>query len=154
MFSRTRSVLAALVLLAANLWPASQAAAQSAACVQLLVGAGYAAKMRVVSGKFHTDWSGSFAIGSTKCQSLNGVGDGQPFSVEVSAVLGETKTCKPANIVRVAGSQSSVTFLAWGTTLNVKCEEPSAEENAERDTAARTPNAEGEKAAKSLDGKQ
>ena len=38
--------------LAAAVWPASQAAAQSAACVQLLVGAGYAAKMRVVSGEW------------------------------------------------------------------------------------------------------
>lgn len=153
MFSRTQSVFAALAFLVATMWPASQASAQSAACVHLLVGAGYAAKMRVVAGKFHTDWSGSFAIGSTKCQSLDGVADGQAFSVEVSAVLGETKTCKPENVVRAAGSKSSVTFQAWGTTLSVKCEEPSAADNAERDAAARTSNADGEKAAKSLDGK-
>lgn len=133
--------------------PSARASAQSAACVHLLVGAGYAVKMRVISGTFHTDWSGSFAIGSTKCQPLDGVGDGQPFSVEVQAILGESKICTPRDIVRVAASKSSVTFQAWGTTLNVKCEEPSVGDNAEREAAARTPNAEGQKAAKSLKGK-
>jgi hypothetical protein len=148
-----RVTLASLSVLA-GLGFAGAAAAQSSACVSLLVGAGYAAKMRVVSGKFHTDWSGSFPIGKTMCQSLSGVGDGNPFSVEVSAILGQTKTCKPENITRVASSKSSVTFQAWGTTLSVKCEEPNGEANAERDAAARSVSPEGEKAEKSAEEKK
>ncbi len=148
MFSLSRLFLATAVLgIALSSAPAS---AQSAACVHLLVGAGYAAKMHVVSGTFHTDWSSSFPIGQTKCQPLDGVGDGQTFSVQVKADLGETQTCTPANIVRVAASKSSVTFQAWGTTLNVHCEEPSTVANPEREVAARTPSAEGQKAAASL----
>lgn len=148
MFSRIQSFAAAMFLLVAGLFWSHHAAAQSAACVHLLVGAGYAAKMRVVAGSFHTDWSDSFAIGQTKCQSLSGVGDGIAFSVEVSAILGKTKTCTPSDITRVASSKSSVTFQAWGTTLDVKCQEPTTDANAERDAAARTVNPEGEKAEK------
>ena len=153
MRSIRRSLFAAAVLVAGTVGFASVAAAQANACVSLLVGAGYAAKMRVVSGKFHTDWSGSFPIGQTKCQPLDGVGDGNKFSVEVSAVLGETKTCKPSDIVRVAASKSSVTMQAWGTTLSVKCEEPAGEANAERDAANLKVNPDGEKAAASADKK-
>jgi hypothetical protein len=147
----SRYSLAAVVT--AILLSSAPALAQSRACVQLLVGAGYAAEMRIVSDKFHTDWSSSFAIGSTVCQPLDGVGDGMKFSVEVKAILGKTVTCKPSDAVRVAASKSSVTFQAWGTTLNVKCEEPGISENADRDTAARTPSADGKKAEKSLKSK-
>ena len=140
-----RISFAALFVLGGIFSFASLAAAQSKACVSLLVGAGYAAEMRVVSGAFHTDWSGSFPIGKTVCQPLDGVGNGNKFSVEVHAILGKTQTCTPANIVRVASSTSSVTFQAWGTTLNVKCEEPDTA-NAERDAATMTVNPEGKKA--------
>ncbi len=138
---------ATLVLLAGSLGFASNANAQANACVSLLVGAGYAAKMRIVSGSFHTDWSGSFPIGQTKCQSLSGVGDGQKFSVEIHAILGNTKTCTPSNVTRVASSTSNVVYQAWGTTLSVKCQEPSSEVNAERDAATLNPNPAGKKAA-------
>jgi hypothetical protein len=104
--------------------PGAPARAQSNACVHLLVGAGYAARMRVVAGSFHTDWSGSFPIGKTKCQSLEGIGDGIAFSVQVKAILGKTKTCEPSQIKRVAASPSSVTFGASGTTQDVHCREP------------------------------
>jgi hypothetical protein len=142
-----KTAYALLVLLAGSIGLSSTASAQANACVSLLVGAGYAAEMRVVSGSFHTDWSGSFAIGKTKCQSLSGVGNGNKFSVEVSAILGKTKTCTPDNVVRVASSTSNVTYQAWGTTLSVKCEEPSLSENAERDAATMTVNPDGQKAA-------
>ncbi|MGD9584873.1 MAG: hypothetical protein AB7V26_14545 [Lysobacterales bacterium] len=147
MYKSIRLLSASLVLLAGSLGFGSQAHAQANACVSLLVGAGYAAEMRIVSGSFHTDWSGSFAIGQTKCQSLSGVGDGQQFSVEVHAILGKTKTCTPANVTRVASSTSNVVYQAWGTTLNVKCEEPSVEANAEREAAALNVNPAGKKAA-------
>jgi hypothetical protein len=139
--------IAFLAALLSGFGLAGTAAAQSNACVHLLVGAGYAAKMRISSGDYHTDWSGSFAIGSTKCQSLSGVPNGNKFSVEVSAILGETKTCKPSDITRVSSSTSSVTFQAWGTTLNVKCEEPGLADNADMSAAGRTVNPDGEKAA-------
>ena len=148
-----RYIAAALVFVFGSLSYSQQASAQANACVSLLVGAGYAAKMRVVAGSFHTDWSSSFPIGKTVCQSLKGVGDGVKFSVEVSAVLGETKTCTPSNIARVAASPSNVVFQAWGTTLNVKCEEPSGEADAERDAATMNVSAEGKKAAESADKK-
>jgi hypothetical protein len=142
-----RSLIAVLAFTVGSLGFAGVAAAQANACVSLLVGAGYAAKMRVVSGSFHTDWSDSFPIGKTKCQPLGGVGNGNQFSVEVSAVLGETKTCKPSNVTRVAASTSNVVYQAWGSTLSVKCEEPTAEANAERDAATMSVNPDGKKAA-------
>jgi hypothetical protein len=127
---------------------ATPALAQSNACVHLLVGAGFAAKMRVTSGDFATEWSDSFPIGQTKCQSLKDVSDGKNFTVEVHALAGHTKKCSPENIKRVASSPSSVTFQTWGTTLNVKCQEPGTTENAEMTEASRTPNAQGAEAAK------
>lgn len=127
---------------------AAPAMAQSNACVHLLVGAGFAAKMRIVSGDFSTQWSDSFAIGQTKCQSLKDVTDGKTFTVEVHALAGETKKCSPENVPRVASSPSSVTFQTWGTTFGVKCQEPGTTENAEMSEAARTPNAKGAEAAK------
>lgn len=96
--------------------------AADAACVALKAGAGYAAKMRIVSGDFKTDWTGSFPIGQTRCQSLEGVPVGSDFTVQVQAVLGKTKDCTP-NIKHSEGA-GSITFEAWGTTLNVKCQMP------------------------------
>jgi hypothetical protein len=93
------------------------------ACVSLLVGAGYAAEMRIVSGDFKTDWSGSFPIGKTKCQSLDGVPVGKKFTVEVHAILGKTESCTPS--ITHSEGEGSITFQAWGTTLNVHCEMPS-----------------------------
>ena len=92
------------------------------ACVSLLAGAGYAAKMQIVSGNFKTDWSGSFPIGKTQCQSLKGVPIGQEYTVKVKAILGETKNCTPS--IKQAEGSGSITFQAWGTTLNVTCKMP------------------------------
>ena len=92
------------------------------ACVHLKVGAGYVAKMRIESGDFKTDWSDSFAIGSTRCQSLNGVPVGSQFTVQVHAELGETKDCTPS--ITHSKGEGSITFEASGTTLSVKCQMP------------------------------
>lgn len=113
----------AIVLVSAALFSTPmQAQAADSACVSLLVGAGYAAKMRIESGDFKTDWSKSFPIGKTVCQSLDGVPVGSPFTVQVQAVMGKTKACTP-NITHSTGA-GSITFQAWGTTLNVKCTMP------------------------------
>lgn len=98
--------------------------AQKQACVHLLAGAWYAAQMRVVSGAFHTDWSGSFAIGQTVCQNLSGVGPGQQYTVEVYAIAGNTAKCEPS-LPRVDWP-GNVTYLSWGTTLSHPCVMPSS----------------------------
>lgn len=149
MKSHRSIVLTLVVVIGMTALQVDRAQAQSRACVHLLVGAWYAAEMRVVSGAFHTDWSTGFPIGQTICQPLSGVGDGHAFTVEVLAIAGKTSQCQPRNVVRIAASKSSVTFQAWGTTLNVQCEEPISL-NAERDEAARTVSPEGQEAAKAL----
>lgn len=118
------------------------------ACVSLLVGAGYAAKMRVKSGKFKTDWSSSFAIGKTKCQSLEGVPIGGTYTVEIKAILGKSKDCSPS-IVHSEG-QGSITFQAWGTTLSPKCKMPETDAK-HLDEASHEVNPDGVEAIKSMD---
>ncbi len=106
---------AASLLMSTSLW------AQSSACVFLKTGSGYAAKMRVKYGTTTTQWSGSFAINEYKCQSLADVVDGTTVEVQVDAIAGETKTC--GSFV-LAKTSTSVTYLASGTTLGVKCSMP------------------------------
>lgn len=98
--------------------------AQKTACAYLEPGAGYAAWMRVVSGNYASKWSSSFPIGTTRCQSLAELKDGQQFTVQISAVLGSSKVpCSPS-LKRVSSSDATVTYHAWGTTLSVKCQMP------------------------------
>ena len=106
---------AASLLMSTSLW------AQSAACVFLKTGSGYAAKMRVKYGTTTTAWSGSFAINEFKCQSLEDVVEGTEVVVQVQAIAGETKTC---GSFALAKTSTSVTYLASGTTLNVSCSMP------------------------------
>lgn len=100
--------------------------AQTAACVNLLVGAGYAAWMAVKFGdSFY--WSPSFAIGQTQCIQLpvSGMVNGAPYSVVVSAVLGSSKVpCTPPPSPYSSSDTNTVSYNAWGTTLNVTCQMP------------------------------
>lgn len=105
---------------------AQPCAAQSAACVNLLVGAGYAAWMGVNFGDSYY-WSPSFAIGQTQCIKLpvSGMVNGAPYNVVVSAVLGSSKVaCTPAPSPYSSSNTNSVSYNAWGTTFNVKCQMP------------------------------
>lgn len=137
-------------IICAALLGTTAAYAQQSACVHLMVGAGYAAWMRVVSGDYASEWSDSFPIGQTRCKSLEAIGDGQPFTVQISAVMGSSKVhCQPDNIKRVAAAPGSTTFLAWGTTLAVKCEMPSTD-NAKALTSATKASSQGLKAAKKV----
>lgn len=138
------------VLLLGAFASAVPAAAQSQACVSLLVGAGYAAEMNVTWSGGSTGWSSSFPIGQTKCQSLEGVPTGTQYTVKVYAILGKTQNCSPS-LTKVSGGPNAV-FQAWGTTLNVKCEMPGSSE-AQKDSAAiekasKTPSPAGAAAAK------
>ncbi len=106
---------------------APPAVAQSAACVNLLAGAGYAAWMGVKFGdSFY--WSSSFPIGQYRCVSLPvpGMVNGAPYQVVVSAVLGSSKVpCARDPSPYSSSDTNSVVYNAWGTTLSVKCEMPS-----------------------------
>jgi hypothetical protein len=101
---------------------ASSVGAQNQACVFLKPGAGYAAEMRVVSAGWQTEWSGSFAIGGTKCQPLANLSAGTAYTVEVKAILGQTKSCTP-QVPYNPQYTGNITYFASGTTLNVKCEQ-------------------------------
>jgi len=101
---------------------ASSVVAQEQACVFLKPGAGYAAEMRVTSAGWQTDWSGSFPIGSTKCQPLKNLAAGASYTVEVKAILGQTKPCTP-HVPYNPTYTGNITYFASGTTLNVKCEQ-------------------------------
>jgi hypothetical protein len=105
---------------------ATSAQAQQSACVMLKVGAGYQAEMRIVSGNWQTPWSDKFDIGSTKCQQMANLAAGATYSVEVKAVMGETKGCTP-QVPYNPSYQGSITYLASGTTLGVHCTLPSGE---------------------------
>jgi hypothetical protein len=115
----------------AGLWmlAAQPAHAQSAACVNLLVGAGYSAWMAVHFGdSFY--WSPSFPIGHTQCIKLpvSGMVNGAPYNVVVSAALGSSKVpCTPSPSPYSSSDTNSVSWNAWGTTLNVKCQMPSTD---------------------------
>ncbi|TFF18382.1 hypothetical protein E3C22_21670 [Jiella endophytica] len=133
---------AAASLAAATFAAAPPAAAQTAACVNLLVGAGYSAWMGVQVGKGIT-WSSSFPIGKTRCIRLpvEGMVQGTPYSVIVSAALGKRVTCSPDNLTYSSSTPYSVVFNAWGTSLSPKCAMPDAEtttgaESADMDTTA------------------
>lgn len=106
---------------------ATSAQAQQQACVFLKPGAGYAAKMRITSGSWTTEWSGSFPIGQTKCQQLTNLKSGAEYNVEVKAILGKTQTCTP-KVPYNPDYQGSITYFASGTTQNVHCSLPSGEQ--------------------------
>lgn len=132
--SLTLSACAVATTFGAAMLASPPARAQSAACVNLLAGAGYAAWMGVKFGdSFY--WSDSFPIGQYRCVKLpvSGMVDNAPYSVVVSAVLGSSKVeCKQAPSPFNSKDSNSVVYNAWGTTLNVSCQmpQPSANEAA------------------------
>lgn len=106
---------------------AQPCAAQTAACVNLLVGAGYAAWMGVHFGDSYY-WSSSFPIGKTRCIKLPvpGMINSATYTVVVSAVLGSSKVpCTPAPSPYSSSDTNSVSYNAWGTVRHVKCQMPS-----------------------------
>jgi hypothetical protein len=139
---------AAVAALAVSILAPKPAEAQSAACVNLLAGAGYAAWMGVeFAGTYH--WSSSFPIGQTRCIKLpvKDMVDGNTYRVVVSAVLGSSKVkCTPEPSPYSSSNKNSVVYNAWGTTLNVHCEMPSAETSAKVEGTNVTPTEAGLKA--------
>ena len=116
---------------------------QSSACVNLLAGAGYSAWMAVHFGDSYY-WSSSFPIGQSRCVALpvSGMVNGAPYTVVVSAALGSSKVaCTPSPSSYSSNDTNSVTYNAWGTSLNVKCQMPSA--NLEFSEVPVTPSKEG-----------
>jgi hypothetical protein len=103
--------------------------AQSAACVNLLLGAGYAAWMGVhVGDSYH--WSSSFPVGQSRCIKLpvQGMVNGAPYTVVVSAVLGSSKVpCTPEPSAWSSSNANSVSYNASGSSFRVKCRMPSVD---------------------------
>jgi hypothetical protein len=108
---------------------APSAVAQSAACVNLLSGAGYSAWMGVKFGdSFY--WSSSFPVGQTRCVALPvaGMVNGAPYTVVISAALGSSKVqCNQPPSPWISTDTNSVVYNAWGTSLNVSCQMPQAD---------------------------
>jgi len=118
------TVLTALV----TMMMASSVFAQEKVCVNLLVGAGYAAKLKVwVNWKLVKE-TGSFAIGQQKCITLSelapagtSITPGTRIVTSIQAYLGQEKACTPAPFYYDPKRVDNVIYNAWGTTLNVKC---------------------------------
>jgi len=94
------------------------------ACVRINVGAGFSGWMRIRYSTINSDWSPIFNIGHTECMIMDNTQIGLPFRVEFEAFAGEHKYCTPEGMIFDKNSHNYV-FEAWGTTLNVKCQEPS-----------------------------
>ena len=95
------------------------------ACVYVKVGAGFAAKMRVLPpgvdenvGGDEVAWTKSVAIGKTACQSVN-LPFGAKYRVQVSPSGGKKKVCGTSTASRYG---HGAFYIAWGTTLSPKCE--------------------------------
>lgn len=103
--------------------------AQSAACVNLLVKAGYVAWMGVHFGESY-HWSSSFPIGQSRCIKLpvSGMVNGAPYTVVVSAAAGKSKVlCTPDPSPYSSSDTNTVSYNAWGATWSVTCKMPSPE---------------------------
>jgi hypothetical protein len=118
----TIPVLVGAVLLLAL---ASPAAAQSEACVNIEVGAGYAATMSVQWEGGTLGPSNEFDVGQTQCMSLQFVTDGAAFTVQVNAIASTegAVSCTPADIARSASFTGSTTYYASGTVDQVFCDQ-------------------------------
>lgn len=106
-------------LLTTTMCVASSVHAEDQACVTLH--ASYAAKIRLTMNDEHDNWSDSFSVGSTKCKHLDGfVPVGEEYTVEVKAVLGESKHCQPHR-VRQQGP-GTAHWVAHGSVQHVRCD--------------------------------
>ncbi|MEI8354745.1 MAG: hypothetical protein WCG31_01395 [Deltaproteobacteria bacterium] len=118
------TVLAAIV----TMMMASAAFAQQKVCINLLAGAGYAAKMYVIVGSVQSQETSSFPIGQTKCITLSDVvpagteiKPGTEITTKIKAILGRTETCTPDKIKYDPKRTDNIVYNAKGTTQNVKC---------------------------------
>eukprot|EP00588_Corethron_pennatum_P014470 CAMPEP_0194278020 /NCGR_PEP_ID=MMETSP0169-20130528/10185_1 /TAXON_ID=218684 /ORGANISM="Corethron pennatum, Strain L29A3" /LENGTH=721 /DNA_ID=CAMNT_0039022125 /DNA_START=213 /DNA_END=2378 /DNA_ORIENTATION=+ len=95
------------------------------ACVRINVGAGFAGWMRIkYSNEIKSDWSPIFHIGHTECMTMDNTQIDLPFTIEFEALFGTSTGCTPAEMIFVQNSQNYV-FEAWGTTLDITCQQPS-----------------------------
>jgi hypothetical protein len=120
------TVLTAMV----TMMMASSAFAQEKVCVNLLVGAGYAAKLSVKVGSLQSPETGSFAIGQQKCIALadlapagTSINPGQPIVTTVHAIAGKHKDCTPSPISYDPKRTDNLIYNASGTTLSVHCQQ-------------------------------
>ena len=118
-----KKFILALPLMATSIFYISTSVhAEDYACVNIKVGAGFTAKMRVTSASYTSDWSGKYNIGQFRCQNVDNIPIGEKYEVEIKATAGKQKTCTPSVIRN--GNLGSLGWRTWGTTLSPKCEAP------------------------------
>ncbi|AOY78545.1 hypothetical protein BJP36_00255 [Moorena producens JHB] len=122
LLSVLKAAMASVIVFALATPPAL---AQAKSCVSLLDGAGYAAKMAVVSQEGDSDGTGSFPIGQTQCINLDdsSVQNGQVLNRSIHALAGESKTCEPQFVAGDTRNANGFVYQAWGKTLHVKCQQ-------------------------------
>jgi hypothetical protein len=120
------TVLTAMV----TLMMASSAFAQQKVCVNLMVGAGYAAWMEVQVGSLKPLTTGSFPIGQQKCVTIKDAASadvsivpGTKIVTTIHAYLGKSKVCTPSPISYDPARTDNLIYNASGQTLNVHCEQ-------------------------------
>ena len=107
---------------------ASSVFAQEKVCVNLLVGAGYAAYLEVQVGSLPAKKTGSFPIGKQNCITLSEIAPagttlnpGTPIVATIHPYLGKAKACTPSSVPYDPERIDNLIYNAWGTTLNPSC---------------------------------
>ena len=98
--------------------------AQSAACVHIKVGSGFAARMGILLNGRPVTTSAKFNIGQTQCAKLPvaGMTDGTEYKVYFSAVFGsQYVNCTPEPSPYQSKKESKLTYQATGAVRTVHC---------------------------------
>ena len=98
--------------------------AQTAACVHIKVGAGFAGRMGVMLNGRVVAGSDKFNIGQTQCVNLPvaGMTDGTPYTVYFSAVFGsQYVNCTPEPPPYQSKKDAKSTYQATGAVRTVHC---------------------------------
>jgi hypothetical protein len=98
--------------------------AQTAACVHIKVGAGFAGRMGVMLNGRPVVGSDKFNIGQTGCVKLPvaGMTDGTPYTVYFSAVFGsQYVNCTPEPPPYQSKKDAKLTYQATGAVRTVHC---------------------------------
>jgi hypothetical protein len=118
------TVLTAMV----TMMMASSAFAQQKVCINLVVGAAYAAWMEVKVGDLKPLNSDSFPVGQKKCVTIKdaasanvSIKPGTKIVTTIHSYLGKSKVCTPSPISYDPNRAEDLIYNAWGTTMNVSC---------------------------------
>lgn len=118
------SVLTALITMLMT----SSAFAQEHVCIELLVGAGYAAKLELHVGTLKKIETGPFPIGQQRCVKISDAAPegttldaGTRIVTKLNAILGKTVECTPSPTYYDPSRTDNIVFSATGATWNPVC---------------------------------